>query len=273
MKFLITYGNQNYQKAKERLILEAHQTQQFDVIKAYGPEDLPPQITSNPLFMCEKGGGYWIWKSYIIHDMLSQIKENDIIIYVDAGCNLYPTDQWNHYFAIMQKYDLLAFCINCINKRFIKKDVIEYFTPNNGETWKHFYQIAGGILFVKKTDFSLNFTLNWKELSSSNLVADVPPERLANENKGFIGHRHDQAILTGLIYQHMSTHKIKIIWNDFESLRPGQAIHASRISDHGKRSSDIQQPFKQMIKACFVLPLRSLRQLFWELVNKYSRSI
>lgn len=52
MKFLITYGNQNYQKAKERLILEAHQTQQFDVIKAYGPEDLPPQITSNPLFMC-----------------------------------------------------------------------------------------------------------------------------------------------------------------------------------------------------------------------------
>lgn len=33
MKFLITYGNQNYQKAKERLILEAHQTQQFDVIK------------------------------------------------------------------------------------------------------------------------------------------------------------------------------------------------------------------------------------------------
>lgn len=88
MKFLITYGNQNYQKAKERLILEAHQTQQFDVIKAYGPEDLPPQITSNPLFMCEKGGGYWIWKSYIIHDMLSQIKENDIIIYVDAGCNL-----------------------------------------------------------------------------------------------------------------------------------------------------------------------------------------
>lgn len=71
----------------------------------------------------------------------------------------------------------------------------------------------------------------------------------------------------------MSTHKIKIIWNDFESLRPGQAIHASRISDHGKRSSDIQQPFKQMIKACFVLPLRSLRQLFWELVNKYSRSI
>lgn len=78
MKFLITYGNQNYQKAKERLILEAHQTQQFDVIKAYGPEDLPPQITSNPLFMCEKGGGYWIWN--LISYMICYLKSKRMIL-------------------------------------------------------------------------------------------------------------------------------------------------------------------------------------------------
>ena len=78
MKFLITYGNQNYQKAKERLILEAHQTQQFDVIKAYGPEDLPPQITSIHYLCAKKEAA--IGSGNLISYMICYLKSKRMIL-------------------------------------------------------------------------------------------------------------------------------------------------------------------------------------------------
>lgn len=269
MKYLITYGSKNYQNAKNRLSNEAYKTQQFDQIKAYGTEDLPSEITNNPLFQNERGGGYWIWKPHIIYDMLSQIKENDILVYVDAGCSLYSTSQWNKYFSIMQKYDLLTFRINCINEQYIKKEVIDYFTPKNGAKWKHYYQIAGTVLFLKKSAFTLNMIKEWKSLACSNLVKDVSDNALKFESKCFKDHRHDQAILTGLVYQYTPTHKIKILWNDFEALRKGQAIRATRISDKGIRSSKTRHPFKQITRTILINPLRSSYQLYWEVINRH----
>ena len=34
------------------------------------------------------GGGYWLWKPYVIQDVLSKTNENDIILYLDAGSTL-----------------------------------------------------------------------------------------------------------------------------------------------------------------------------------------
>ena len=32
-----------------------------------------------------RGGGYWVWKPWIIVDTLRQMKENDVLVYVDSG--------------------------------------------------------------------------------------------------------------------------------------------------------------------------------------------
>ena len=34
-----------------------------------------------------RGGGYWIWKSHIIKK-INEINDNDILIYLDAGCSI-----------------------------------------------------------------------------------------------------------------------------------------------------------------------------------------
>jgi hypothetical protein len=36
----------------------------------------------------ERGGGFWIWKPYIIHDAINKVNPNDILVYADAGCTL-----------------------------------------------------------------------------------------------------------------------------------------------------------------------------------------
>ena len=37
----------------------------------------------------EQGFGYWIWKPYIVYEKLKELNKNDILIYMDAGCEIY----------------------------------------------------------------------------------------------------------------------------------------------------------------------------------------
>lgn len=68
----ITYGNSTYEKSKQRIIKEAQNLNLFNQIIAYGPDNLSNEIKLSPLFQYKKGGGYWIWKSYIIKETLKK---------------------------------------------------------------------------------------------------------------------------------------------------------------------------------------------------------
>ena len=45
----------------------------------------------------ERGGGYWLWKINIINKTLKEMKDNDILLYMDAGSSL-------NYFAKKFRY-------------------------------------------------------------------------------------------------------------------------------------------------------------------------
>jgi hypothetical protein len=40
-----------------------------------------------------RGGGYWLWKPYIIVHMLEQLEEGDYLMYTDAGTELVSSPQ------------------------------------------------------------------------------------------------------------------------------------------------------------------------------------
>ena len=72
-----------------------------------------------------RGGGYWIWKPYIISKMLEQINENDILVYIDAGCHINITKEskqrFNEYINMINnsKCGLLRF------QTHIKKKILQ----------------------------------------------------------------------------------------------------------------------------------------------------
>lgn len=267
-KIFITYGNANYQQSKQRIIKEADSLDIFDKIIAYGPEDLSEQIIKGPLFQYRKGGGYWIWKSYIINKTLQTMNDEDILVYADAGCSLLQSNQWDKYFSDLKKHSMLAFKINCLNYQYIKSKVVNEFKRMNGKKWHYSYQIAATVLFLKKDNFTCNFINEWCNYCTEDFILDVPSQDIAQENKRFIEHRHDQAILTALIYKYLQTHNIKVRWNDFEAKRTGQAIRATRISDTGKRSSEKENKLKNLIRYSLILPMRDIKQQFWTILNK-----
>ena len=64
----ITYGNDSYAKSKERLVNEANNIGWFETSRSYGPEDLDEEFVKKFKYILDykRGGGYWLWKPYII---------------------------------------------------------------------------------------------------------------------------------------------------------------------------------------------------------------
>lgn len=264
----ITYGNMAYSQSKHRIIKEAQCLDIFDKIVAYGPENLSEEVTKNPLFQYKKGGGYWIWKSYIIKKTLQNMNDGDILVYCDAGCSLYRSNLWNKYFSYLDKKSILAFKINCLNYQYVKSKVVNEFKKFNGKYWHYSYQIAATVIFLKKDNFTMNFINEWWHYCIPDFILDVSPQDLYLEDKRFIDHRHDQAVFTALIYKYIKTCNIKLKWNDFEAKRNGQAIRATRISNLNKRSNERESIIKNFLRHNIVLPWRDLKHFFWSLKNE-----
>jgi hypothetical protein len=64
----VTYGNNAFENAKERIHSQATSSKWFDTIQICGPECLSDAFKSEFKDILEKskGGGYWIWKFDII---------------------------------------------------------------------------------------------------------------------------------------------------------------------------------------------------------------
>jgi hypothetical protein len=55
---------------------------------------------------CQRGGGYWLWKPYIINEFLKNINDNDIVFYLDSKY-LFIENFTNLYSDFMLNNDIL----------------------------------------------------------------------------------------------------------------------------------------------------------------------
>lgn len=82
-----TYGNARYEGSKRRIIKEAEGTGWFNSAAAWGTDDLGPNFVQRykDILALERGGGYWIWKLYLIKRWMEDLNEGDFLVYLDAG--------------------------------------------------------------------------------------------------------------------------------------------------------------------------------------------
>lgn len=277
MRYFITYGDQNYAESRERLLDEATGLRYFDKVIAYNKEDLPTQVLKSPLLKFSRGGGYWLWKPYIISETLKIMNEEDVLVYADAGCSVFKNNEWEKYFKYLRKYNMLAFLLNVTVEQYTRKNILLSFTEN-GKYWVKKYQISATFLMMKKTDEVVDLIDSWLNfmLENPECVVDVNLTDLKNENPSFIENRHDQSVFTAIAYKYYKAYKIKFLQNHFEGgvdkLR-SRALIASRISDENTRGQN--RPFiKSILLFCIVEPLRYLRQKYWTMrTDFYDRSL
>ena len=231
MKHFITFGagGQNYKDACSRLTRQASQMNIFDKITAFSDNDLKGDNEfwpkhGNFLENNKRGYGYWIWKPYIIKKTMDSMKDGDILMYLDSGCELdyRKRDKMIEMFSVVQK-DLIIGTIvhglsdaDNIEAKWTKADLFEEMKITD-ETIKNSKQRQAGIdmFFVcKETRELVN---EWYSIACKYNLIDNSPSIKPNI-KGFMEHRHDQSIFSLLTKK----------YNIFSNTRLNNAIHQAR---------------------------------------------
>lgn len=257
-KIFVSYGNEPYYKSLDRIKKEVEETGLFDEILIYTDKDLPEDIKNNILYSYKRGGGYWIWKPWVVLQALKHAQKDDIIVYSDCGNTIYKHKAWLKYFHMMRKYDALFFYNGGSLEKWTRNSVFEYFGK---ELHKNFYQIISSFFLV--TSNARDFIQEWYNsmFFHPELVMDVSKERLELESPKFVEHRHDQAVLSGVAYTYPDKDKVGILPEKSERLRSfGQPIYNSRISDDKRRSPEMPSPLSAIFIADYMLkPYRRLK--------------
>jgi hypothetical protein len=203
MIHLITYADNNYETAKHRICQEAKNTGWFDTIKGFSPNDLSEDFKNkySNILKFKRGGGYWIWKYDIISQTLNKINNNDILIYLDAGCSINPLGKkrFREYIHMLNDDNpIISFQLSHLEYKYTTKEIFDYFNVLHDKSITNTGIILNGILIMKKNSKLINLIELWGKTLSDNalLFTDYYNNNNNNQNIGFIDNRHEQSVFS-----------------------------------------------------------------------------
>ena len=124
----VNYANMPYKKAQEYCTRSAY-LYGIDKVYEYGPDDISEDFMLKNKAILEKkrGGGYWLWKPYVICETLKKIEYGDYLFYIDSGS--YFINNVNSIVECMKRNgdDIISFEIPFIEKQWTKKEIFKYF--------------------------------------------------------------------------------------------------------------------------------------------------
>ena len=206
MIHFITYGDSMYNETKQRLYNQASNLGWFDKITSYGPEDLDEEFKEKfkEILALPRGGGYWIWKPYIINKHMQMIKDDDILIYLDAGCYINPKgfERFKEYIEILKNNDegCISFQMNHhIEKKWTTKEIFENFNINSdSKDIIESGQIIATVKMFRKCANSINIVSAWLNALHANPLLFTDHYNKNKQCEIFIDNRHDQSICSVL---------------------------------------------------------------------------
>jgi len=200
--YFITFGagKPDYYAAGNRLLVQARNLNVFDHTKLYTDQDLKNDKSfwnqhSNFIETNPRGYGYWLWKPYIIKDAMDKMKDGDILLYLDCGCEFNIAKKGMiKYFLGMIKNEHIIGTRNCIEKQYNKMDLVEKLGMSDDMHLNTLQHQAGALLFLV-CDKTRNLVNQWYEIGSDYHNIDDSPSILKNLDC-FREHRHDQSIFS-----------------------------------------------------------------------------
>lgn len=163
---------------------------QWDFVKKY--KDITKET---------RGFGFWQWKPLIILDAMNQVKDGDIVAYIDSGNTI--INNLDSIFTLCDEREIILFDnrdgnyqhTTHKNINWTKRDCFVLMECDE-EKYYNAPQIDASYQFYKKTDRVMSFLNEYNSYcSNENIISDLPNITKANLPE-FIDHRHDQSILS-----------------------------------------------------------------------------
>lgn len=219
----MTYANHRFKESKKRLLNEANEFNIFETITSYGPENLSKDFFEKykEILIQPRGGGYWIWRPFILLDKLNKLNDGEFLIYLDAGCKLnkYGKKRFFEYIDMLDnsEYGIMSFQMTGNSGRgnlekenvWTNKEIFNYFNIDIESEHGNSGQYLGGILVMKKNKHLLKIIeLLIKALEHDSLM--FTDYYNSNQYINFKENRHEQSIFSLLRKIHGSV----VIKND-----------------------------------------------------------
>jgi hypothetical protein len=202
-KEFITFGcgSQNFIDAGNRLLEQAKALHLFDKTTFFTDEILK----NDPIFWNQhksfieknnRGYGYWLWKPYLIKKTMDQMKDGDLLLYLDAGCEIdcREKDYLIKCFEQVKK-DYIIGSPGCFPRQmYTKMDLFIYLDMNN-DHWLNSVERQAGINLFLVCDKTRELVNQWYEtthICDYHYLDDSPSN--SPNTSDFREHRHDQAI-------------------------------------------------------------------------------
>ena len=213
-KTFITFSanTPQYPQLTERVKIvcdQAKSLKYFDKIIGYTDQDLKQDteywgkygdfIENNP-----RGYGFYMWKSRVVKLTMDEMNDNDILIYIDAGCtiNTYAKKRLEEYVDIVRKskHGIISFQMELSSQKYTKKSVFDYLEVSPED--QKLNQYVAGILILRKNENTKKIINEWYRVSC---IPEMINDQLSNsEHPDFIDNRHDQSILSILFHKYGS---------------------------------------------------------------------
>jgi len=201
MIILINFADKGYVNAKKLQKSTALDIGNIDKVIEYSLDDLDNDFKNKneKILALSKGGGYWIWKPYLILKTLLEMNDNDILIYCDAAISF--VSSINPYLNQLDG-SFMLFALSHKESIYTKADIFKVLDCLENSTITCTPMLDASHSIWKKNENSINFLKKWLELCEDyQLITDI--DSIEPNFSDFLAHRHDQSIMSclGKIYK------------------------------------------------------------------------
>ena len=149
-----------------------------------------------------RGFGLWVWKPWLILEVMKNAQEGDIVFYLDAGCTVHASNKsrlrYESYLDHIRTHGSLHFNLDDGEIYWTKREVVEYFQLSKSElnSGQVMASVQGYLVKLEQQRF-VETWLGACTLDSGRLIRDVVSR--VGEDQRFIEHRHDQSVFSCLV--------------------------------------------------------------------------
>ena len=283
MLHIVTFCTSDLQRSAKRLEAQARKLQNLASFTIYDETILEGNCALKKITnKHSRGFGLWSWKPFVIQKALANIPSGGILLYLDVGCeiNVAGQEKLKEYIedldqtvgilpfrAVPPDEDILETNFNydaLIEKKWTKLQLFQYFDVASDDRILSSPQFGAGIIFLKKTNFTIKFVSHWCKVMSSRpeLYDDV--SFINEQSLDFVQSRHDQSVFSLLCKIHKLDKfrsayeyfhpRVSPFWDgipigDWERLK-SYPIHAKRNKDYGILNNILK--FNFPIIKCYV---------------------
>lgn len=199
----INYSDENFRKSQKMNTKTAYKKGKVDKVIEYSPKDIDNKFykENEKILSQKRGGGYWLWKPYIISETMKDLKDGDYLFYCDSGAIYVNNVKYLINDLENSGQDIMIFELPLLEKQWTKMETFKKMECENEIFFNTNQRLATYILF-KVSNKSKKFINQYFEYCKNEEIITDYFNKDIKQCESFIAHRHDQSILSLLSKKH-----------------------------------------------------------------------